>query len=49
LVRVRQGAAEVVLPARRDDRLAVDVVRVVAHPLTATLGARLGPVSVEKA
>ena len=49
MVRVRQGAAEALLPARRDDRLAVDVVRVVAHPLTATLGARLGPVSVEKA
>ncbi len=50
LVRVRQGVAEAVLPARRDDRLAVDVVRVAAaHPLTATLGARMGAVSVEKA
>ncbi len=50
MVRVRQGAAEAILPVRRDDRLAVDTVRVAAaHPLTATLGARLGPVSVEKA
>ena len=50
MVRVRQGAVETVLPVRRDDRLAVDAVRVAAsHPLTATLGARLGPVSVEKA
>jgi len=50
LVRVRQGAAEAILSVRRDDRLAVDTVRVAAaHPLTATLGARLGPVSVEKA
>jgi len=50
MVRVRQGAAEVVLPVRRDDRLAVDAVRVAAtHPLTAALGSRLGTVSVEKA
>jgi NADH-quinone oxidoreductase subunit G len=50
LVRVRQGSVETVLPVRRDDRLAVDAVRVAAsHPLTAALGARLGPVSVEKA
>jgi NADH-quinone oxidoreductase subunit G len=50
MVRVRQGAVETVLPVRRDDRLAVDAVRVAAsHPLTAALGARLGPVSVEKA
>ncbi|MDD5390509.1 MAG: NADH-quinone oxidoreductase subunit NuoG [Gallionellaceae bacterium] len=50
MVRVRQGGAEAILPVRRDDRLAVDAVRVAAaHPLTATLGARLGPVSVEKA
>ena len=49
MVRVRQGATEAVLPVRRDDRLAVDAVRVAAaHPLTAALGARLGPVSVEK-
>jgi NADH-quinone oxidoreductase subunit G len=48
-VRVRQGANEVVLPVRRDDRLALDTVRVAAaHPVTAALGARLGPVSVEK-
>ncbi len=50
MVRVRQGGAEAILPVRRDDRLAIDTVRVAAaHPLTATLGARLGPVSVEKA
>lgn len=49
MVRVRQGGGEAILPARRDDRLAIDTVRVAAaHPLTATLGARLGPVSVEK-
>ncbi len=48
-LRVRQGAAEVVLPVRRDDRMAPDVVRIVAaHALTATLGERLGTVSVEK-
>jgi len=50
LVRLRQGTHEVVLPVRRDDRLAVDAVRVAAaHPLTAALGARLGPMLVEKA
>ena len=50
MVRIRQGSAEVVLPVGRDDRLAVGVVRVAAcHPLTASLGPRLGPVSVEKA
>ena len=48
LVRVSQGNRDVVLPVRRDDRLATDAVRVAAHPLTATLGPRLGPVSVEK-
>ena len=49
-VRIRQGSREAVLPVRRDDRLAIDAVRVAAaHPLTAALGARLGPVSVEKA
>ena len=48
LVRVSQGDRDVVLPVRRDDRLATDTVRVAAHPLTAKLGPRLGPVSVEK-
>ena len=49
LVRVRQGDATVELPLRRDDRLAVGALRVAAaHPLTAVLGARLGPISVEK-
>lgn len=49
-LRIRQGACEVVLPVRRDDRLAVDAVRLsAAHPMTAVLGDRLGPVSVERA
>jgi NADH-quinone oxidoreductase subunit G len=49
-LRVRQGAAEVVLPVRRDDRMAPDTVRIAAaHALTAALGGRLGTVSVEKA
>jgi NADH-quinone oxidoreductase subunit G len=49
LVRVSQGDATVELPLRRDDRLAVGALRVAAaHPLTAVLGARLGPISVEK-
>jgi hypothetical protein len=49
MARVRQGDAEVVLPVRRDDRLAVDVIRVqAAHPQTAALGPRLGTISVEK-
>ena len=48
-VRLRQGAGEAVLSVRRDDRLAVGAVRVAAaHPLSAMLGARLGPISVEK-
>jgi NADH-quinone oxidoreductase subunit G len=50
MARLRQGGHEIVLPVQRDDRLAIDAVRVAAgHPLTAALGARLGPVSVEKA
>ena len=50
MVRVRQGECEAVLPAQRDDRLAIDTVRVAAaHPLTAGLGARLGAISVERA
>jgi NADH-quinone oxidoreductase subunit G len=49
LVRVHQGDAVVELPLRRDDRLAVGALRLAAaHPLTALLGARLGPISVEK-
>ena len=48
VVRVSQGGGTIDLPARRDDRLAVDAVRVAVHPLTAMLGARLGPISVEK-
>ena len=48
-VRLRQGAGEAVMSVRRDDRLAVGAVRVAAaHPLSAMLGARLGPISVEK-
>ena len=50
MVKVRQGDAEIRLAVRRDDRLAIDTVRVAAaHPLTAALGGRFGPVSVEKA
>ncbi len=48
-VRVRQGDATAVLPARLDTGLARDVVRIAAgHPATAMLGAMFGPVSVEK-
>ena len=49
LARVRQGETEAVLPVWRDDRLAVDVIRVpAAFAQTASLGARLGAISVEK-
>jgi NADH-quinone oxidoreductase subunit G len=48
LLRVSQGGAAAELLVRRDDRLAVGAVRVAVHPLTAMLGARLGPISVEK-
>jgi NADH-quinone oxidoreductase subunit G len=49
-VRVSQGAAQAVLPARLDDTLAETVVRVPAGlPDTATLGAMFGLISVEKA
>jgi NADH-quinone oxidoreductase subunit G len=48
MARVRQGDAEAVLPVRRDDRLAVNVVRVPVARQTAMLGPRLGAVSVEK-
>ncbi len=47
-VRVSQGGGSVELPVRRDDRLAVGAVRVAVHPITTKLGARLGPISVEK-
>ncbi|MFT3665330.1 NADH-quinone oxidoreductase subunit NuoG [Piscinibacter sp.] len=48
-VRVAQGAASAVLPARLDATLAAGTVRVPAgHPDTATLGAAFGAVTVEK-
>ena len=47
-VRVSQGKAQAVLPARCDASLAADTVRVAAgHADTATLGAMFGPISVE--
>jgi NADH-quinone oxidoreductase subunit G len=49
-VRVKQGAASAVLPAREDATLAANAVRVPAgHPDTATLGAMFGTLVVEKA
>lgn len=49
-VRVAQGAAQTVLPARLDATLAAGTVHVsAAHPLTASLGAMFGPITVEKA
>jgi NADH-quinone oxidoreductase subunit G len=49
-VRVIQAGGEVVLPVKRDDRLAMDTVRIAAsHPLTAALGARLGGIRLERA
>ncbi|HEX6361573.1 MAG TPA: molybdopterin-dependent oxidoreductase [Albitalea sp.] len=49
-VRVLQGGAEAVLPARLDPTLAPNAVRVPAgHPDTASLGAMFGPISVAKA
>ena len=49
-VKVSQGAASAVLPAREDASLATNVVRVAAgHADTATLGAMFGAISVEKA
>ncbi len=48
-VRVRQGEAVAELTLRRDDRLADGVVRVPAgHPVTSSLGARLGAITVER-
>ncbi len=50
MVRVSQGAAQVLLPARCDATLAANAVRVAAgHPDTAGLGPMFGTVSVEKA
>jgi NADH-quinone oxidoreductase subunit G len=49
-VRVTQGAAQAVLPARLDTTLAANAVRVSAgHAHTAMLGAMFGAISVEKA
>ena len=49
-VRVSQGGASAVLPARLDATLAADTLRVPAgHPDTATLGAMFGAVAVDKA
>ncbi|MBC7482504.1 MAG: NADH-quinone oxidoreductase subunit G, partial [Rhizobacter sp.] len=49
-VRVSQGAAHAVLPARLDATLAAAAVRVPAgHPDTATLGSMFGAITVEKA
>lgn len=49
-VRVSQGAASAVLPAKLDATLAAGALRVPAgHPDTATLGAAFGAVTVEKA
>ena len=48
LVRVHQGAASVVLPARVDPSLAANVIRVAAaHPLTAALGPMFGTLRLE--
>lgn len=50
MVTVRQGDARAVVRAQADDRLPDNCVRLAAaHPLTATLGAMLGEVSVERA
>jgi NADH-quinone oxidoreductase subunit G len=49
-VRVVQGNASAVMPARLDATLAASTVRVPAgHPDTATLGAQFGAITVEKA
>ena len=49
-VRVSQGAAHALLPARLDATLAASAVRVPAgHPDTATLGLMFGALTVEKA
>ena len=47
LVRVSQGGASIVLPARVDPSLASNVVRVASgHPLTAALGPMFGPLVI---
>ena len=47
-VRVSQGGAQVVLPARVDPSLAANVIRVAAaHPLTAALGPMFGTLTIE--
>ncbi|MEW6705903.1 MAG: NADH-quinone oxidoreductase subunit NuoG [Pseudomonadota bacterium] len=49
-VRVSQGGASAVLPARLEPTLAANTLRVPAgHPATATLGAMFGDITVEKA
>jgi NADH-quinone oxidoreductase subunit G len=49
MVRVTQGQASVVLPAREDRTLAANVVRVAAgHPATAGLGPMFGTIAVER-
>jgi NADH-quinone oxidoreductase subunit G len=49
-VKVSQGSAQAVLPARLDASLAATAVRVPAgHPATAALGAMFGAITVEKA
>ena len=49
-VRIAQGAAQAVLPAKVDETLAAGAVRVPAgHPDTAALGAMFGALTVEKA
>jgi NADH-quinone oxidoreductase subunit G len=49
-IRVSQGAAQAVLPARLDATLAANTLRVSAgHAHTAMLGAMFGAISVEKA
>ena len=49
-VRVSQGTAQALLPARLDPTLAATAVRVPAgHPDTATLGPMFGAIAVEKA
>ncbi len=49
-VKVSQGAASAVLPARLDATLATHAVRVPAgHPATASLGAMFGAITVERA
>jgi len=47
-VRVSQGGARVLLPARVDPSLAANVIRIAAaHPLTAPLGPMFGTVTIE--